>query len=122
MQVPSIILQSPSQPSDVRTALPKVHVSIDQSSANTKERSRNNGSMKMKSNLKLEKFSGEQGNVVLFLKRFEICSRHFDWDASERLDQLICSLCAPADQILVENGCESIVSAEILIEKLRAIR
>src|SRR6218665_3317073 len=55
---------------------------------------------KSKNFLKLDKFSGK-GSLQVFLKRFEVCSRHYGWSASDRKDHLMISLTESASQFIL---------------------
>jgi len=70
---------------------------------------------KSKNVLKLENVFGE-GSLQVFLKRFEICSRHNGWSASNRKDHLIISLTDSAAQLIWESS--EIETAEDLIKRL----
>jgi len=70
---------------------------------------------KSKNVLKLDKFSGK-GSLQVFLKRFEVCSRHNGWSASDRKDHLMISLTDSAAQLIWESS--EIETAEDLIKRL----
>src|SRR6218665_1433596 len=72
-------------------------------------------SEKSKNVLKLEKFSGK-GSLQVFLKRFDICSRHNGWSPSDRKDHLMISLTDSAAQLIWESS--EIETAEDLIKRL----
>ena len=71
-----------------------------------------------RSYIKLDKYSG-QGPLQSFLSRFELCSRHNAWSASERLTQLACALSDGASQLIWEAQSGGIDTAEKLIQRLQ---
>src|SRR6218665_2609009 len=70
---------------------------------------------KSKNVLKLNKFSGKE-SLKVFLKCFEVCSRHNGWSASDRKDHLMISLTDSAAQLIWESS--EIETAEDLIKRL----
>jgi len=69
--------------------------------------------------LKLERFDGRT-EIEAFLKRFDVCARRNKWDDEEKLDQLICSLSAPADQVLWDFESSTVRTCADLIQRLRS--
>lgn len=68
--------------------------------------------------IKLGKYDGRT-EVEAFLKRYEVCARNNGWSDSQRLDQLMCSLAAPADQLLWDIDAKTVMSWSDLVQKLR---
>ena len=68
--------------------------------------------------IKLGTYNGKT-SVEAFLKRFEICSGHNGWSDSDRLDQLMCALVEPVNQLLWECGTDPDWSWKDLVQTLR---
>ena len=68
--------------------------------------------------IKLGSYSGKT-SIEAFLKRFDICSVHNGWSDSDRLDQLMCALVEPANQLLWECGTDPDWSWKDLVQILR---
>lgn len=68
--------------------------------------------------IKLGKYDG-QSELEAFLRRYEVCARHNGWTAAQRLDQLMCALVAPADQLLWDYDATTVVTWQDLVKKLR---
>lgn len=69
--------------------------------------------------IKLDRYDGKS-EIKAFLRGYEICARHNAWSNEERLDQLMCSLSAPADQFLWDFGSTSVMNWSDLVQKLRS--
>jgi len=69
--------------------------------------------------LRLAKYDGRT-EVEAFLRRFETCARHNGWSDVDRLNHLMVSLSAPADQILWEYDSNTLKTWSDLVQRLRA--
>ena len=68
--------------------------------------------------MKPGKFDGT-GSLESFLVQFEVCARHSQWTAADRVDYLRCSLEKAATQLLWDFGARPNVGYEELVERLR---
>ena len=69
--------------------------------------------------IKLGNYSG-RSSIEAFIRRFEICAANNGWSSDERLNQLLCSLTEPANQLLFECEASSITSWTDLVQLLRS--
>lgn len=69
--------------------------------------------------MKLGRYDGGT-EIEAFIRRFEVCARRNSWDDSEKLDQLMCSLAAPADQLLWDFESASVMTWSDLVQRLRS--
>ena len=68
--------------------------------------------------MKPNKFDGTT-SLESFLTQFEVCARHNQWTASDKVDFLRCSLEKSATQLLWDFGAHTNVNYEQLVERLR---
>ena len=73
---------------------------------------------KAKQWLKLEKYDG-QTPLEAFLAKFDICAKHNDWNDSEKLSQLMCSMVGNAAQVLWEFNASGLSSWSDLVKRLK---
>jgi len=75
-----------------------------------------NTSKKMQ--MKPGKFDGT-GSFESFLTQFEVCARHNQWSAVDKIDFLRCALEKAATQLLWDYGSRTDVTYEELVDRLR---
>jgi len=69
--------------------------------------------------IKLGNYNGKTA-VEAFIRKFEVCSRNNGWTDEEKLNQLMCSLVEPANQLLWEFDSATVVTWTDLIQRLRS--
>jgi transposase InsO family protein len=69
--------------------------------------------------IKLGTYNGRTA-VEAFVKKFEVCSKHNGWTSEEKLDQLMCALVEPANQLLWEFDASTVATWEDLVRRLRS--
>ena len=85
----------------------------------TNEKPSTTASDRPKQWIKLGSYNGRTA-VEAFIRKFEICAKNNGWSSEERLNQLLCSLTEPANQILWEFESASVVTWTDLVERLRS--
>jgi len=68
--------------------------------------------------IKLGSYNGRTA-VEAFIKKFEVCARNNSWTDDEKLNQLMCALTEPANQLLWEFDSATVVTWSDLIQRLR---
>jgi len=73
---------------------------------------------KVRTPMKPGKFDGT-GSLESFLAQFEVCARHNQWTAGDKVDFLRCALEKAATQLLWDFGARQDVTYDELVERLR---